>query len=76
MCARPATAYPQRVRALDELPAHLAGTDYVVVPSQWSQAFVFAAREALALGVAVLASRVGALAEPVRPPRPTVIPTF
>ncbi len=48
------------------LPALLAGVDLVVVPSVWRESFSIAVREALACGVPVIASRIGALPEAIR----------
>lgn len=49
-----------------ELPRLLAGADAVVVPSRVAETYSFVAREALACGLPVLASRLGALPEVVR----------
>ena len=49
----------------DQLPILLEDADCVVVPSQWPETFAFVAREALALGVPVLAARMGALPEAI-----------
>lgn len=49
-----------------ELPALLGDVDLVVVPSLVWETYSIAAREALACGVPVLASRLGALPEAVR----------
>ncbi|MCB0954929.1 MAG: glycosyltransferase [Ilumatobacter sp.] len=50
----------------DELPAILARTDIVVLPSLAAETFSFAVREAARADVAVIASRVGALPEFIR----------
>jgi glycosyltransferase involved in cell wall biosynthesis len=49
-----------------ELPALLGGVDIVVVPSLWWETYSIVLREALACGIPVIASRVGALSEAVR----------
>jgi glycosyltransferase involved in cell wall biosynthesis len=48
------------------LPALLAGIDAVIVPSLVWETFSIVAREAMACGVPVIASRLGALPEAVR----------
>lgn len=48
------------------LPALLADVDVVIVPSLVEETYSIAAREALACGVPVLASRIGALATAIR----------
>jgi glycosyltransferase involved in cell wall biosynthesis len=48
------------------LPALLGGADAVVVPSVWRETFSIVVREALACGVPVIASRIGALPEAIR----------
>jgi glycosyltransferase involved in cell wall biosynthesis len=48
------------------LPALLEGVDLVVVPSVWRESFSIVVREALACGVPVVASRMGALPEAIR----------
>ncbi len=73
--------YPARLRALAaplqdrvrfhgryesaDLPAILARTDVLVVPSLWYEAFCLTLREAWLAGVPVVASRLGAMAEGV-----------
>lgn len=49
-----------------QLPGFLAGADVVVVPSVGWETFSIVIREALACGVPVIASRLGALPEGVR----------
>jgi glycosyltransferase involved in cell wall biosynthesis len=49
----------------EALPNLLGNADCVIVPSQWPETFGFVAREALALGVPVLAARIGALPEAI-----------
>jgi glycosyltransferase involved in cell wall biosynthesis len=49
----------------ESLPNLLADIDCVLVPSQWPETFAFVAREALALGLPVIAARVGALPEAI-----------
>jgi glycosyltransferase involved in cell wall biosynthesis len=49
-----------------ELPALLGGVDVVVVPSMWWETYSIVLREALACGIPVIASRLGALPEAVR----------
>lgn len=49
----------------DELPLLLEGVDCVVVPSTWPETFCLVAREALALDLPVLATRLGALGDAV-----------
>lgn len=49
-----------------ELPALLGGVDAVVVPSMWWETYSIVLREALACGIPVIASRLGALPEAVR----------
>jgi glycosyltransferase involved in cell wall biosynthesis len=48
-----------------ELPLLLDGIDCVIVPSTWPETFCLVAREALALGLPVLATRLGALPDAV-----------
>jgi glycosyltransferase involved in cell wall biosynthesis len=48
------------------LPALLEGVDLIVVPSVWRESFSIVVREALACGVPVIASRIGALPEAIR----------
>lgn len=50
---------------VDELPAHLPGIDIVAAPSD-NEAFSLALVEAMAAGCAVVATRVGGMAEIVR----------
>lgn len=49
-----------------DLPALLGGVDIVVVPSMWWETYSIVIREALACGIPVIASRLGALPEAVR----------
>ena len=55
----------RRVRAA-ELPALLSDVDAVVIPSLVWESYSMVAHEALACGVPVIASRLGALPEAVR----------
>jgi glycosyltransferase involved in cell wall biosynthesis len=48
------------------LPMLLDGVDLAVVPSVWQESFSIVVREALACGVPVVASRMGALPEAIR----------
>jgi len=48
------------------LPVLLGGVDLAVVPSVWQESFSIVVREALACGVPVVASRMGALPEAIR----------
>ena len=50
----------------EELPALLTDVDAVVVPSLFQETFCIVAHEALALGIPVIASQIGALPEVVR----------
>jgi glycosyltransferase involved in cell wall biosynthesis len=50
----------------EELAGRLDHVDCVVVPSLWEETFSLVTREALALGVPVVVSRLGALPEAVR----------
>ena len=47
------------------LPVLLHDVDCVVAPAQWNETFGLVTREALSLGVPVVAADVGALAEPI-----------
>ena len=49
----------------DDLAMLLHDVDCVVLPSQWPETFGLVTREALALGIPVVATRVGALAQPL-----------
>jgi glycosyltransferase involved in cell wall biosynthesis len=49
----------------EEIPALLQDVDCVVVPSQWPETFCLVAREALARGIPVAVSRLGALPDAV-----------
>src|SRR5205085_7434362 len=51
--------------AQDELPRLLSGVDCVVAPSQIRESFSLTVREALGLGIPVVAARRGALAEAI-----------
>jgi glycosyltransferase involved in cell wall biosynthesis len=53
----------------DDMPAFLASLDALVVPSTWPENLPLIVLEARALGVTVLASRVGGIAELVDDPR-------
>jgi glycosyltransferase involved in cell wall biosynthesis len=48
------------------LPTLLEGVDLAVVPSVWQESFSIVVREALACGVPVVTSRMGALPEAIR----------
>jgi len=50
----------------DEVDAFLRGARVVVMPSIWNETFGLVAAEAMALGLPVVASRIGALVENVR----------
>jgi glycosyltransferase involved in cell wall biosynthesis len=50
-----------------ELPALLADADALVVPSLVAETYSIAAREAFACGLPVIASRIGALPDAIRP---------
>jgi glycosyltransferase involved in cell wall biosynthesis len=50
---------------LAELPCLLSGADCVIVPSQLPETFSLCTHEALALGIPVVASRLGALPEAI-----------
>lgn len=49
-----------------QLSVLLAGVDVVVVPSVWWETYSIVIREALAVGIPVIASRLGALPEGIR----------
>jgi glycosyltransferase involved in cell wall biosynthesis len=51
----------------DEVWGMLAQLDVIVVPSLWYETFCFVVSEAFAMGVPVIASDLGVLAERVRP---------
>jgi glycosyltransferase involved in cell wall biosynthesis len=52
--------------APEQLPPLLDGIDVVVVPSLWWETYSIVIREALACGIPVIASRLGALPEGIR----------
>jgi glycosyltransferase involved in cell wall biosynthesis len=49
----------------EALPKLLEDADCVIVPSRWPETFAFVAREALAVGLPVIAARIGALPEAI-----------
>jgi glycosyltransferase involved in cell wall biosynthesis len=51
---------------MDRMQAFYASQDVLIAPSIWPESFGLVTREALAAGLWVIASRAGALAEPIQ----------
>ena len=52
--------------AMDEMGSFYAGQDVLLAPSIWPESFGLVTREALSAGLWVVASEIGALADPIR----------
>ncbi len=68
------TAGGGRIRVVDrgeytrsELPARMAGADWIIAPSVWPEAFGLVVSEAWMFGRPVIATAIGALGERIRP---------